>query len=45
MSKSERNEAILKAVKDGFAQSEVAKHLNLTDAAVSKIVKKLKVKP
>ncbi len=45
MTKSERNRAIQKAVTDGFAQSEVARHLHLIDAAISKVLKKLKVKP
>jgi REP element-mobilizing transposase RayT len=44
MSKLDRNEAILKAWKDGFMQSEIAKFLELSDAGVSKILKKLKVK-
>lgn len=43
-SKEERNKAIMKALKDGFMQSEIAKYLDLSDAGVSKIVKKLKVK-
>ena len=45
MSKPDRNEAILKAWQDGFMQSEIAKFLKLSDAGVSKILKKLKVKP
>lgn len=45
MTKTERNEAILKAWKDGFMQSEIAQFLGLSDAGVSKILKKLKVKP
>jgi putative transposase len=45
MSKTERNEAMLKAWQDGFMQSEIAKFLELSDAGVSKILKKLKVKP
>ncbi len=45
MSKIERNSAILKAYNDGFMQSEIARYLKLTDAGVSKILKKLKVKP
>ena len=45
MSKDKRNEAIQKAIQDGFMQSEIAKHLGLTCSAVSKIVKKLKVEP
>ena len=45
MSKLDRNKAILKAWQDGFMQSEIAKFLDLSDAGVSKILKKLKVKP
>ncbi len=45
MPKTERNEAILKAWQEGFMQSEIAKFLGLSDAGVSKILKKLKVKP
>jgi DNA-binding NarL/FixJ family response regulator len=45
MSKLDRNKAILKAWEDGFMQSEIAKFLKLSDARVSKILKKLKVKP
>ncbi len=45
ISKIERNEQILKATKDGFSQSEVAKFLGLSDSGVSRIVKKSKVKP
>jgi REP element-mobilizing transposase RayT len=44
ISKLDRNEAILKAWQDGFMQSEIAKFLELSDAGVSKILKKLKVK-
>ncbi len=44
MTKLDRNKAILKAWKDGFMQSEIAKFLELSDAGVSKILKKLKVK-
>ena len=44
MTKEKRNEAIQKAIEDGFTQSEVARFLGLTNAAVSKILKKLKVK-
>jgi len=39
--KKERNEAILKAYLSGYRQSEIASFLSLTDAAVSKIIKKL----
>jgi len=39
MSKLERNEAILKAWKDGFMQSGIAKFLELSDAGVSKILR------
>ena len=45
MSKLDRNRAILKAWQDGFMQSEIAKFLDLSDAGVSKILRKLKVKP
>ena len=45
MTKEKRNEAIQKAIEDGFTQGEVARFLGLTNAAVSKIMKKLKVKP
>jgi DNA-directed RNA polymerase specialized sigma subunit len=45
ISKLDRNKAILKAWQDGFMQSEIAKFLELSDAGVSKILKKLKVKP
>jgi len=41
MSKVDRNEAILKAWKDGFMQSEIAKFLELSDAGVSKMLRKL----
>ena len=44
MSKIERNEMIFKAFQDGFMQSEIARYLNLSDAGISKILKKLKVK-
>ena len=44
MSKVERNEAILQAWQDGFMQSEIAKCLELSDAGISKILRKLKVK-
>lgn len=42
MSKSDRNEAILKAYQDGFMQSEIAEFLELSGAGVSKILKKVK---
>jgi len=42
MSKVDRNEAILEAWKDGFMQSEIAEFLELSDAGVSKILRKLK---
>ncbi len=45
MLKVDRNDAILKAHKDGFMQSEIAKYLKLTGAGVSKILKKLRVEP
>jgi len=44
-SKKDRNEQILKATKDGFTQSEIARFLGLSDSAVSRILKKSKVKP
>ncbi len=44
-SKKERNEQILKAIKDGFTQSEVAKFLELSSSGISRILKKSKVKP
>ena len=44
MTKEKRNKAIQRAVKDGFTQNEVARFLGLTNAAISKILKKLKVK-
>jgi len=40
----DRNDAILKANQDGFMQSEIAKFLELTEASVSKILKKLRIK-
>ena len=40
MSKVDRNDTILKAYKDGFMQSEIARFLKLTGAGVSKILKK-----
>ncbi len=45
MNKPQRNQVILRAIQDGFTQSEVAKFLYLSNAAVSKILKKLKVEP
>ena len=45
MSKVDRDKAIQKAWKDGFMQSEIARYLGLSDAGVSKILRKLKVKP
>ena len=45
ISKADRDKAIQKAWKDGFMQSEIARYLGLSDAGVSKILKKLKVKP
>ncbi len=44
MSKIKRDEMILKAYQDGFMQSEIAIYIGLSDAGVSKILKKLKVK-
>jgi len=34
----ERNYAILNAVEDGYKQSEIAKYLHVTNAAVSYVV-------
>jgi REP element-mobilizing transposase RayT/DNA-binding CsgD family transcriptional regulator len=45
LSKSKRDEQILKAVKDGFSGSEVARFLGLSASGVSRILKKSKVKP
>ncbi len=45
MPKYKRNKQILKAVKDGFSQSEIAKFLSLSDSGVSRIVRKSKIKP
>ena len=39
MPSEDRNKIILKAIYDGYKQSEVAKFLNLSDAALTKIVK------
>jgi len=36
--KAQRNDAIIIAIEDGYRQSEIAKHLNLSSSAVSKIV-------
>ena len=44
MSRIDRNNAILKANQDGFMQSEIAVFLKLTEASVSKILKKLRIK-
>jgi DNA-directed RNA polymerase specialized sigma subunit len=44
-SKKERNDQILKATKDGFTQSEIAKFLGLSDSGISRILKKSKIKP
>jgi hypothetical protein len=35
----ERNNAIIKALADGYRQTQIAKHCGLSDVAVSKIVK------
>jgi len=43
--KAKRDEQILKALKDGFTGSEVARYLELSPSWISKIVKKSKVKP
>lgn len=41
--KTKRNETILKAFEDGYTKSEIAEELSLSVAAISKIIKKLKV--
>ena len=38
MGRRPRNDAIIIAIEDGYRQSEIAKHLNLSSSAVSKIV-------
>ena len=38
--KSQRDSAILSAVKDGYTQTEIATHLKLSTSSISKIVKK-----
>ena len=45
LSKQQRNEQILKALKDGFTGSEVARYLGLSPSGISRIVKKSKIKP
>ena len=45
MTQKDRNEQILKANKDGFMQSEIAKFLGLSVSGVSRILKKSKVLP
>ena len=45
MTKSKRNENIIKAYKECFTQSEIAKYLNLSISTVSKIIKNSKFKP
>jgi len=40
--RTQRNEKILEAVKDGYMQSEIAHHLKMTAANVSKIISKYK---
>ncbi len=42
MTKNERNLTILKALDDGYKQSEVAKYLNISSAMVSKIFRGVK---
>ena len=38
--KSERNMAIINAIEDGYTQADIAKYLNISTSAISKIVKK-----
>ncbi len=45
LSKCQRDAQIQKATKDGFTQSEVAKFLGLSSSGISRILKKLKLKP
>ncbi|NPA73819.1 MAG: transposase [Epsilonproteobacteria bacterium] len=45
MTKSKRNENIIKAYKECFTQSEIAKYLKLSISTVSKIIKNSKFKP
>ena len=45
LSKKERNEQILKVLKDDFTGSEIARYLGLSPSGISRIVKKSKVKP
>jgi DNA-binding NarL/FixJ family response regulator len=41
--KPKRNEAILNAFENDYSRSDIARHLGLSVAGVSKILKKLKV--
>jgi len=43
MDKVRRNQAIYEAYRDGHTQSSIAKHLNLTDAAINIIIKKFRI--
>jgi len=40
-SKEKRNKNIKQSYQDGYTQSEIAKHLSLSVASISKIIKKL----
>ncbi len=40
VSKKERNSAILDAIDDGYTQSSIAKYLNISTSAISKIINK-----
>jgi len=42
ITKDDRNKAILKALDDGYRQSEIAKYLNISCATVSKIFRSVK---
>ncbi len=44
LSKIQRNDKIVQAYEDGYTQINIAKHLGISNVAVSKIIKRLKVK-
>ena len=44
LSKKERNEKIVQAYEDGHIQTKIAQYLDISNVAVSKIIKRLKVK-